>query len=113
MIDLSKYRIKEFTAANLSHSEINEELLGECAYYPLPASFSSKPTKCLNCSMSKPNLKCSHSHLLVLTEPNLPPLERKKRKILAKFLKELNLEDQSALREFIERRRNERTNNEG
>lgn len=108
MIDLSFYRRKEFTQARLTYSEINERLLHECAYYPLPAAFGSKSTKCLSCSFETPNPKCKYSHLLTLTNETVTK-ERGTSKVTSfrvrKEIKKLRDEEVKELIEFVRERR--------
>ncbi len=106
MIDLSYYRIKEFNYAHIEMSEINEELLHQCAYYPKPAIsvFGKWYTPCSKCSMLEPNSKCKHAHLLTLTE-SVMPLRTKKDNLIRKYMKELGLEDTEALLEFVRSKR--------
>lgn len=105
VIDLSFSRKLEL----VGHHRINQELLWECAYYPVPA--------CQECSFNNPNLKCSHSHLLINTRINPPddlPIvsaknktkTRVKRKFsLEELLSNLSAEEREDIEKFIAERR--------
>jgi hypothetical protein len=104
MIDLSFYRRKEFKSANISYSDIDEKLLHECAYYPLPANpFFNLPSKCRSCLFKKPNLKCKHSHILTLSEIAVETVE--KTLGVKKLLHEMSKEEVVELIKFVREKR--------
>jgi hypothetical protein len=61
MIDIKEYRLSEFHRANIVN--IDEELLSQCAYYPMPRAFGHA-SPCLFCTFDCPNESCKRSHIL-------------------------------------------------
>ncbi len=110
MIDLSKYRLKEFYLARLSVGEANEELLHECTYYPRPAGVTE--SMCKECSFEEPLKSCQYSHILRDTRigPTISckPKESKPRKKKG-LVERLSEEDLLLAQEFVrEKKKGER-----
>ncbi len=99
MIDLS-WRRKRNIIENLgSVSQVDEELLQQCAYYPRPPAFS-KPSPCLSCSFTSPNPRCKRGHILTLT-PLKEEVKRPSHIQLSSVIRGLSPEDVEALLHFI------------